>query len=329
MKAEITLDEALIKSTPPLRLKLEHSISLLRRAESLALQYDSDNGFWLGFSGGKDSQALFHLAEIAGVKFKGHFTPTSIDPPQVIRFIRKQYPEVEFEQLHTSIYKEAIKKRIFPLQNKRWCCAIFKEQGGAGKVTLVGVRRQESVQRSKRNEVEISDYKFSGSIDSFDEYRKEQIEKELPHINRDIFAIEKEQTFSCISGKDKIIISPLLDWTSRDVWEFLNKVLRIPHCELYDPPYNRYRIGCICCPEATPAQRARDIALFPYVKKEWIKVAQEFVRCDILSDEQREWLLPQGGRPPKVDPEALFYWWVSGKSWSDFIYVYTHPKLEE
>ena len=43
----------------------------------------------VGVSGGKDSQALYHITQLAGVAFKAHFSPTSVDPPQVIRFIRK------------------------------------------------------------------------------------------------------------------------------------------------------------------------------------------------------------------------------------------------
>lgn len=38
---------------------------------------------------------------------------------------------------------------------------------------------------------------------------------------------------SCVGGKDKVIISPILAWTDKDVWEFLNK-MGIEHCDLYD-----------------------------------------------------------------------------------------------
>lgn len=42
---------------------LRHSIDLLKKSESLALRY-SDKGFYLAFSGGKDSQALYHVAQL-------------------------------------------------------------------------------------------------------------------------------------------------------------------------------------------------------------------------------------------------------------------------
>ena len=71
-----------------LQQKIDKSITLLRKAEALALKYDPQDGFYLAFSGGKDSQALYHIAKLAGVRFKAHMNATSIDPAEVIRFVR-------------------------------------------------------------------------------------------------------------------------------------------------------------------------------------------------------------------------------------------------
>lgn len=78
-----------------LKRKLDYSIDLLRKAERMALRLDPENGFWLAFSGGKDSQALYHVARLAGVRFKAHMNLTSVDPPEVIRFVKENYPDVE------------------------------------------------------------------------------------------------------------------------------------------------------------------------------------------------------------------------------------------
>lgn len=59
--------------------KIEHSVDLLKRAEKLALKM-SPEGFHLAFSGGKDSQVLYYLAKMAGVKFKARMQVTTIDP---------------------------------------------------------------------------------------------------------------------------------------------------------------------------------------------------------------------------------------------------------
>lgn len=92
--------------------KIDYSIALLRKAESMALRLDPENGFYLAFSGGKDSQALYHIAQMAGVKFKAHMNLTSVDPPEVIRFVRRQYPEVELIKPKMSIYEMA-KRNIY------------------------------------------------------------------------------------------------------------------------------------------------------------------------------------------------------------------------
>lgn len=123
--------------------KLQHSIELLQKSEKLALRY-SDNGFYLAFSGGKDSQSLYHVAVLAGVKFDAHYSLTTLD-----QFTRSQ--EVE------------------------------------------GVQ--------------------------------------------------------CVKGKDKIVINPIIDWTKEDVWYFLNEVVKVEHCELYDKGWQR--IGCLFCPMAS------------------------------------------------------------------------------
>ena len=98
--------------TELLKQKIEHSIALLKKAEKLALRYDSEDGFFLAFSGGKDSQALYHIAEMAGVKFKAHFSPTTVDPPQLIRFIRRNYPDVIFGKVKKNIYQVAVENSL-------------------------------------------------------------------------------------------------------------------------------------------------------------------------------------------------------------------------
>lgn len=46
--------------------KIEYSINLLKKSEKMALEMDPENGFFLAFSGGKDSQVLYHLAVMGG-----------------------------------------------------------------------------------------------------------------------------------------------------------------------------------------------------------------------------------------------------------------------
>jgi len=125
-----------------------HSRDLILKARKLAMMYDAENGYFLAFSGGKDSQALYHITELCEVPFKAHFSPTTVDPPQLVSFIRKNYPDCEFGKVTKNIYQTAVEKQILPTMRVRWCCAEYKETAGAGKVTLIGIRHAESARRA-------------------------------------------------------------------------------------------------------------------------------------------------------------------------------------
>ncbi len=273
MQTDITVDNALQKASVGLRKKMEYTLQLLQKAEKIALSYDQEDGFYLAFSGGKDSQALLHMAQLAGVKFRAHMNLTSVDPPEVIRFVRTNYKEVELNKPHKSIFRIAVEKQILPTQRVRWCCAEYKENAGAGKVTLIGIRHKESSRRAKRNEVEISNRKFSGSLDDFEEYRQEQKAKRARRRSKkdgvNITNADNEQTLGCINGKESLLISPIINWSEHDVWEFLNDVVSVPHCSLYDE--GRKRIGCIGCPMSSRKQKLFENKRYPHVKRNWIK----------------------------------------------------------
>lgn len=274
MRTNITLEQALQKASRRLRDKMIYSVNLLKKAENLALAYGGGNsGYYLAFSAGKDSQALYHIAELAGVKFEAHMNLTSVDPPEVIRFVKQAYPEVDLIKPKKSIYQHAIKKQNLPTMRVRWCCAEYKENAGAGRVTLIGIRHQESSRRAKRNEVEISKRKFSGTLEGLDEYRQELKAKRARRKSKkdgvNITNADQEQTLGCISGKESILISPIIHWTEQDVWEFLNKVMEVPHCSLYDEGW--HRLGCIGCPMSSAKQKQIENVRYPHVKRNWIK----------------------------------------------------------
>ena len=274
MRTNITFEQALQKASRRLRDKMIYSVNQLQKAENLALAYGGgDSGYYLAFSAGKDSQALYHIAELAGVKFDAHMNLTSVDPPEVIRFVKQSYPEVDLIKPKKSIYQHAIEKQILPTMRVRWCCAEYKENAGAGRVTLIGIRHQESSRRAKRNEVEISNRKFSGTLEGLDEYRQELKAKRARRKSKkdgvNITNADQEQTLGCISGKESILISPIIHWTEKDVWEFLNKVMEVPHCSLYDDGW--HRLGCIGCPMTTAKQKQIENVRYPHVKRNWIK----------------------------------------------------------
>ena len=248
-------------------------MELIRKGEKFALMYDPEDGYYNTFSGGKDSQALYHIVKMAGVKFKTHMSLTSVDPGDVIRFVKAEYPSVIRHKPKMSMFKAAVEHKILPTMRVRWCCADFKESAGAGKVTLIGIRAEESTRRAKRHEVEVSNKNFSGNIDEFEQWSEKEIEKKRlklkRKLNEDEFAVKTDNEIRCINGKDSILVSPIFQWTERDVWYFLDNIIHAPHCSLYDEGYTR--IGCILCPMSTYKSKLRDVERFPHVKRGWIK----------------------------------------------------------
>ncbi len=80
-----------------LLLKEKEAVKFIRNAYSLALDMNQ-NGFHVAFSGGKDSQVLYALMQETGCKFTAHMQVTSVDAPQLMKFVRANYPEVELHR---------------------------------------------------------------------------------------------------------------------------------------------------------------------------------------------------------------------------------------
>lgn len=113
-----------------------------------------DKGYYLAFSGGKDSIVIHRLAVMAKVKFDAVYNVTTIDPPELIYFIRKEYKKVKFDYPDLPFLKR-LETKGFPIRQQRWCCAEYKERGGTGRLVMMGIRKKESNQRSKRRLVEF------------------------------------------------------------------------------------------------------------------------------------------------------------------------------
>lgn len=234
--------------------KVEKAIQKIKNAEKLALEINQD-GFYLCFSGGKDSIVLYDITKKANVKFTAHMNLSTVDAPQVLQFVRKNYPDVILHKPKKSIFKIIKDHGMLPTPKIRFCCAEIKEVNGAGYVNLLGIRKAESVKRSKRQELEVQGYKYSNSLDQFN--------------------IDFESKIVCVNGKDKILFSPLLDWTDNNIWRYIHEnKLEVP--ELYRMGFNR--IGCLFCPMASVKTQQLTRKYFPkfeYAYKKAIKYIME------------------------------------------------------
>jgi len=171
------------------QLTLETGLNKVEVAITLLQAWEPPEGYYLAFSGGKDSVAIYDLATKAGVKFDAHYCVSPIDPPQIYKFIKENYPDVIWDY-HAKGFWKLVDKKGLPMRNRRWCCQIIKEAGGVNRSVIVGNRRTEGVIRRNQCYVEISRNKkanktFIRPILNFDDYDIWQYTKEnqLPYCS--------------------------------------------------------------------------------------------------------------------------------------------------
>lgn len=119
--------------------------------------FEPPEGYWLAFSGGKDSCVLLDLAERSGVKFDAHYSVISIDPPELLRFIKREFADKGRVKMDIPArpFLSAMVDNGYPTRRRRWCCRVFKEKAGEGRFILTGIRWAESVRRAKRKMTEL------------------------------------------------------------------------------------------------------------------------------------------------------------------------------
>ncbi|HET53749.1 MAG TPA: phosphoadenosine phosphosulfate reductase [Ignavibacteria bacterium] len=132
------------------RDKVQMAVDLLQHYE----QMTDGAGYYLAFSGGKDSCVIKELANMAGVKYDAHYNLTTIDPPELVHFIKREHSDVIIDRPEQPFLSRIVKKG-FPQRHRRWCCEEYKERGGKGRYVITGIRRAESINRKNRRGIEI------------------------------------------------------------------------------------------------------------------------------------------------------------------------------
>jgi phosphoadenosine phosphosulfate reductase len=113
-----------------------------------------EEGYYVAFSGGKDSVVILDLVKRSGCKYDAHYNLTTVDPPELVQFIKREHPEVEIHRPEKTMWKLIEEAGMPPTRIVRYCCRILKEGGGAGRHVVVGIRWEESARRNKRRMVE-------------------------------------------------------------------------------------------------------------------------------------------------------------------------------
>lgn len=272
------------------------TIDKVEIAKQRLRSFEPKEGYYLAFSGGKDSCVLKALADMAGVKYDAHYAVTSVDPPELVRFIRDKHPDVIFDVPHDDKFSEdgeylgeyAVtmwnlipRKLMPPTRIARYCCSVLKESNGKGRVTLTGVRWDESAKR--KNNKHLVDIGVSA--------------KNAITLNND--NDESRMMVENCYKKRKTVVNPIIDWTDAEVWEFIHEY-NVPYCELYDQGFKR--LGCIGCPMNSETA-SRDFARYP-------KYREAYLRAFARMLEERE---KRGLKTNRVNwgtPEDVMAWWL-------------------
>ena len=244
--------------------------------------FEPPDGYFLAFSGGKDSQCIYHLAEMAGVKIDAHYSVTSVDPPELIRFMKKNYPDVIWDYHR---YPDGRRKTMWniieahtipPTRQARYCCSELKETGGKGRVVVTGVRWAESAKRKAIHgvaEIRTTAKKLHKQAEEGDSAIK-KTKRGDSVVFMDDNSTARLMVEQCYAKK-KTTVNPIIDWTEEDVWEFLNDVVKVPHCELYDEGFTR--LGCIGCPLQGRKGMLRDFERWPRYKEKYIRAFDRMI----------------------------------------------------
>lgn len=239
--------------------------------------YEPEEGYFLAFSGGKDSVVIKALADMAGVKYDAHYSLTTVDPPELVQFV-KTFPDVEIDSQkykdgrRITMWNLIPEKMMPPTQIARYCCQYLKESDGFGRVTVTGVRWAESSNR-RRNQGEMVVF----GEDAGDELDEKGIEyyKRDRGIILNLDNAESRDAMEMCYRTRKTLINPIIEWEDSDVWEFIQKY-KLPYCKLYDEGYKR--LGCIGCPMGTKKHRIDDFERYPKYKNLYIKAFDKMLK---------------------------------------------------
>lgn len=213
----------------------------IERAIKILQMGARDNEVEISYSGGKDSDVILELAKMAGIKYRAIYKNTTIDPPGTIQHCKDM--GVEIIRPKKSFF-QLVEEKGYPTRFARFCCSELKEYKIMD-TAVHGIRRCESSKRAKMyDSKEPIKCRFYGSREN--------------HVN---------------------VILPILDWTDKDVEEFV-KVRGIKCAPVYyDEDGNFHverRLGCMGCPLASD-NGLWYFKKYPKLARAWIRAGQEYI----------------------------------------------------
>ena len=245
----------------------------------------------LCYSGGKDSDVLLQLAINSGIDFEVLHNHTTIDAPETVYHIRNTFKKLELQGIKCTIEKPTYKgervtmwslipmKMFPPTRIVRYCCTVLKERGGRNRAIATGVRRAESVARSKRG--------------IYEDYNSDKKKKNILNNDND----DKRRWFERCQKQAKTIINPIVDWNDENIKDYIQSE-KIDLNPLYCEGFKR--VGCVGCPMAGK-HRYVEFRRYPTYKKAYIHAFDRMLSARIANEKDKtKW---QTGYD-------VFRWWL-------------------
>ena len=246
------------------------------------------------YSGGKDSDTVLKLAQIAKIPFEVLHSHTTADAPETVYHVRDKFRELELAGIkceidyhtqpdgtRTTMWNLIPRKLMPPTRLVRYCCAELKEGGGKDRMITTGVRWDESTARKSRGALEIISKRREKSI----------------FLNSD--NDEDRRLFETCTMKGKRVANPIIDWETSDVMDFLTGE-KVKLCSLYSEGWKR--VGCIGCPMAGK-HRYAEFARYPTYKKAYIRAFDKMMEMRRLRG------MPRGVEMDETGVD-VFHWWM-------------------
>lgn len=219
--------------TDELQQKVDRAVKLIQAAGKGGKVVE------VGYSGGKDSDVILQLTRMSGINYRAIYKNTTIDPPGTIQHVISKGVEIRRPK---KTFFQLVAQKGYPSRFVRFCCSELKEYKILER-TILGVRKAESIARSKRYE---------------------------------------EPTKCLIYGSKERHVEafyPILNWSDKDVADFIRAEGIKCHPLYYDKQgkfHVERRLGCLCCPLVYKKHRIEEFKQYPNMVKAYIRAGQKF-----------------------------------------------------
>lgn len=280
-----------------------------RAIEYLRLFEPKDEPYYLCYSGGKDSDTILILASLAGVNFEPKHNLTTVDSPITVNYVKARIGVENIEHPDTTMWKLIVEKRMPPTRLVRYCCEELKERGGKRRKKITGVRWAESVNRKQNRglidihgkEITMRRLAEEAGI-NYSETVKGGMVLNNDNAETRAFVDHCYRTTS-------VMVNPIVDWTDKDVWEFLyhygcksNPLYEVTAENNTYKCRGRCRVGCIVCPMQGSKGMKADLIRYPKYRDNYLRAFKRMLNARAAAHLQTDAIWN--------DARAVMMWWV-------------------